>query len=67
MGKVREQHGFERRLYRDGIHPSEAGNRLIPGAILETTQALYDVGIGLAGRIRPWGLESTTKDVQGTE
>jgi|688.fasta_scaffold27608_4 hypothetical protein len=49
MDKVREQPGFERRLYRDGIHPSEAGNRLIAGAILETTQALYDERIGSAG------------------
>jgi len=38
MEKVREQPGFERSLYRDGIHPSEAGNRLIAGAILEISQ-----------------------------
>ncbi len=42
MDKVRERPGFERHLYRDGIHPSEAGNRLIAGAILELSKILHD-------------------------
>ena len=42
IDKVRERPGFERHLYRDGIHPSETGNRLIAGAILELSQILCD-------------------------
>jgi len=63
MKKVRGRPGFERSLYRDGIHPTAAGNRLIAGAVVEITQALFDEQPRFSSRGRAVSPDSSAAEV----